>query len=76
MSSGHRNIASPASDPIDNTIAVRARTSTTRYRSPGSSRFRVYDREDDVCLNGDCGGTIKRRTQAGRSTFYCPTCQH
>jgi formamidopyrimidine-DNA glycosylase len=43
------------------------------YRS--SSRFRVYDREDKRCRRAGCRGTIKRRTQAGRSTFYCPTCQ-
>ena len=48
------------------------RTSDTRYRS---SRFRVYDREGLPCLRAGCGGTIKRRTQAGRSTFYCPVCQ-
>lgn len=39
------------------------------------SRFRVYDREGQRCLRPRCGGTIKRRTQAGRSTFYCPRCQ-
>ncbi len=35
-------------------------------------RFLVYDREGDAC---SCGGVIKRIVQAGRSTFYCPTCQ-
>ncbi len=40
-----------------------------------SSRFRVYDREAERCLRGSCGGTIRRRTQAGRSTFFCPLCQ-
>ena len=52
------------------TIAID-RTSRT-YRS---SRFRVYDREGARCLRRGCGGVIKRRTQAGRSTFYCPVCQ-
>ena len=52
------------------TIAID-RTSRT-YRS---SRFRVYDREGERCLRRGCGGVIKRRTQAGRSTFYCPVCQ-
>jgi formamidopyrimidine-DNA glycosylase len=42
---------------------------------PRSSRFRVYDRESERCRRGRCGGTIRRRTQAGRSTFYCPRCQ-
>ena len=40
-----------------------------------SSRFRVYDREGERCRRARCGGTIRRRTQAGRSTFYCPVCQ-
>ena len=38
-------------------------------------RFRVYDREGSRCLRRGCGGTIERRTQAGRSTFYCRSCQ-
>ncbi|MBS0363953.1 MAG: bifunctional DNA-formamidopyrimidine glycosylase/DNA-(apurinic or apyrimidinic site) lyase [Proteobacteria bacterium] len=38
-------------------------------------RFRVYDREGEPCLNDPCRGVIARKVQAGRSTFYCPTCQ-
>jgi formamidopyrimidine-DNA glycosylase len=38
-------------------------------------RFSAYDREGESCTNSGCGGQIKRITQAGRSTFYCPTCQ-
>jgi formamidopyrimidine-DNA glycosylase len=37
--------------------------------------FSVYDREGEACRTPGCGGTIARVTQAGRSTFYCPTCQ-
>jgi formamidopyrimidine-DNA glycosylase len=37
--------------------------------------FRVYDREGEKCRTPDCGGTVKRFVQNGRSTFYCPTCQ-
>jgi formamidopyrimidine-DNA glycosylase len=40
-----------------------------------AARFRVYDREAEPCRHGGCRGTIVRRTQAGRSTFYCPVCQ-
>ena len=47
-----------------------------RRESPyGSSRFRVYEREGEPCLRRNCGGTIRRMTQAGRSTFYCQKCQ-
>ena len=49
-----------------------ARVSTGGYRA---SRFRVYDRAGERCLRRGCKGVIKRRTQAGRSTFYCPVCQ-
>lgn len=37
--------------------------------------FRVYDREGEGCPTPDCGGTVKRLVQSGRSTFYCPRCQ-
>jgi len=40
-----------------------------------SSRFRVYDRYAEQCRRPRCGGTIARRIQAGRSTFFCPRCQ-
>jgi formamidopyrimidine-DNA glycosylase len=49
-----------------------ARAAGGRYRSP---RFRVYDREGQPCRRRGCAGVIHRRTQAGRSTFYCPVCQ-
>src|ERR1700755_1161711 len=34
--------------------------------------FQVYDREGQKC---GCGGVVKRFTQNGRSTFWCPKCQ-
>ena len=49
-----------------------ARASGRTYRS---SRFRVYDREGARCRRRGCAGIIRRRTQAGRSTFYCGVCQ-
>jgi len=38
-----------------------------------SKSFSVYDREGMAC---GCGGTERRMVQSGRSTFYCPKCQH
>lgn len=35
--------------------------------------FRVYDREGQPCRG--CARPIRRITQGGRATFYCPTCQ-
>jgi formamidopyrimidine-DNA glycosylase len=39
-----------------------------------SERFwRVYEREGEPCVV--CGARIRRVTQGGRSTYYCPRCQ-
>jgi formamidopyrimidine-DNA glycosylase len=38
-----------------------------------SKSFSVYDWEGEPCA---CGGTVRRIVQGGRSTFYCPRCQH
>lgn len=37
--------------------------------------FAVYDREGEPCPGKGCKSKIKRIVQAGRSTFYCPSCQ-
>ncbi len=59
--------------------AIEAGGSTLRdFRAPDGSvgyfplQYRVYGREGETC---PCGGTVKRRVESGRSTFYCPTCQ-
>jgi formamidopyrimidine-DNA glycosylase len=60
--------------------AIAAGGSTLRdFASPDgelgyfSKSFAVYDREGKAC---GCGGTVRRIVQGGRSTFYCPKCQH
>lgn len=35
--------------------------------------FAVYGRAERPCTR--CGGVVERMVQAGRSTFWCPTCQ-
>ena len=62
--------------------AIQAGGSTLRdYRqSDGAlgyfqNSFAVYGRAKEPCPRSDCTGTIRRITQAGRSTFYCPKCQ-
>jgi len=59
--------------------AIEAGGSTLRdFASPDgelgyfSKSFAVYDREGKAC---ECGGTVKRVVQGGRSTFYCSRCQ-
>ena len=37
--------------------------------------FAAYGREGEPCRKPDCGGTVSRLVQAGRSTFFCPSCQ-
>ena len=37
--------------------------------------FRVYGREGEPCVKPACQGVVQRIVQAGRSTFFCPSCQ-
>lgn len=59
--------------------AIEAGGSTLRdYARPDgelgyfSKQFKVYGREGEPC---ECGGTVERYTEGGRSTFWCPKCQ-
>jgi len=59
--------------------AIAAGGSTLRdYARPDgelgyfSKQWLVYGREGEPC---DCGGTVKRYVEGGRSTFWCPKCQ-
>ena len=75
-------IATAAGEPRDEVgrlVAAIKRVLTEaidrRAQAYGGGRFRVYDREGERCRRAGCTGAIRRRTQAGRSTFYCPVCQ-
>lgn len=37
--------------------------------------FSVYGREGQPCRNKACSGMVERAVQAGRSTFFCASCQ-
>lgn len=50
-----------------------ARLSKRTYRD---APFLVYGRSGERCSRSGCTGTIRQRVQSGRSTFYCPVCQH
>ena len=63
--------------------AIAAGGSTLRdYRqADGSSgafqnTFQVYGREGEPCVRPGCRGTVRRSAQGGRSSFFCPVCQH
>ena len=61
--------------------AIRAGGSSIRdyvHSDGGAGCFQiqagVYDRAGQPCLR--CSGVIRQVRQAGRSTYYCPACQH
>jgi len=86
--STRRGEATPAADRLAAAIkavltdAILAGGSTLRdYRQTNGDagafqdKFAVYGREGEPCAKPRCRGTVRRKTQAGRSTFYCPACQ-
>lgn len=40
-----------------------------------ATRFRVYGRESEACVHC-ANGVIRRIVQGGRSSWFCPVCQH
>ncbi|WP_128254889.1 bifunctional DNA-formamidopyrimidine glycosylase/DNA-(apurinic or apyrimidinic site) lyase [Falsirhodobacter deserti] len=65
-------------DVLDEAIAAGG-SSLRDYRQTGGElgyfqhSFRVYGREGAPCP--ECGTPVARIVQAGRSTFWCPSCQ-
>lgn len=62
--------------------AIGAGGSTLRdYRHTDGSEglfqnsFAVYGRDGEPCVRPGCQGKVRRKIQAGRSTFACPVCQ-
>jgi formamidopyrimidine-DNA glycosylase len=53
--------------------AVIRRATGSRYTDEDAATLDVYDREGLPCRR--CGTMIERVVQAGRSTYFCPTCQ-
>jgi formamidopyrimidine-DNA glycosylase len=70
----HRTVRSVLREAL-----AQAGTSFQNYRAvngrSGEFQFSlcVYGREGEPCRA--CGETVERIVQAGRSTFYCPSCQ-
>lgn len=65
---------------LDDAIAAGGSTLRDYKQTDGSlgyfqHRFAVYGREGEPCLTPGCRGKVRRKTQAGRSTFACPVCQ-
>jgi formamidopyrimidine-DNA glycosylase len=74
-------IATPGGAPRESAFRLAAaikavlQDAVTRQNQGRDSRFVVYEREGKPCPRRGCTGTIRRIAQAGRSTYYCPTCQ-
>lgn len=52
---------------------VIRRATGARYTDDSTVRLAVYDRAGKACRR--CRGRVERIVQAGRSTYYCPSCQ-
>ncbi len=75
----HRLVAS-IRDVIADAIAAGGSSLRDHIQTDGSlgyfqHSFSVYDRESLACGTPGCGGTVSRVVQAGRSSFYCASCQ-
>jgi formamidopyrimidine-DNA glycosylase len=68
-----RNVLTEAIAAGGSTLRDYAQTNGTQ--GAFQERFSVYDREGLPCLTPSCRGVVRRIVQAGRSTFFCPTCQ-
>ena len=78
---GWRSLCASIREVLEEAILLEGSTlADGTYRSPGNDpgryqdRHRVYQRAGEPCRG--CGeGRVVRLVQAGRSTFFCPSCQ-
>ena len=73
-------LAAVVRDVLNDAIAAGGSTLRDFANAEGGQgyfqhRFDVYGREGQPCLGEGCTGVVKRVVQAGRSTFWCPSCQ-
>lgn len=73
-----QNLANAVKQVLTEAIAAGGSTLRDYARPDGelgyfAKDWRVYGREGADCA---CGGVVRRRVDSGRSTFYCPKCQH
>ena len=72
----HKNICEVLRESIErgSTLNVDPENIDGSYYGGGyEESWRVYDREDEVCVN--CKNPIIRLKQGGRSSYFCPKCQ-
>ena len=73
-------LAAVVRDVLNDAIAAGGSTLRDFANADGGQgyfqhRFDVYGREGKPCPGEGCTGVVKRTVQAGRSTFWCPSCQ-
>jgi formamidopyrimidine-DNA glycosylase len=73
-----KRIYAATRDILEKAIVLRGDSFSdfrTLYGEKGGAQGmnKVYQKDGQPCLR--CGGTIKRITQGGRGTFFCPQCQ-
>lgn len=74
LADGVRTVLTEAIDAGGSTLRdFRAADGNSGYFQ---HRFAVYDREGEPCPTPGCRGVVRRIVQSGRSTFFCPVCQH
>ena len=71
-----RTVLTEAIDQLGTTLGegVSDYRQTSGQRGGFQERLHVYSREGEACHR--CGATIERTKQGGRSTYFCPGCQH
>jgi formamidopyrimidine-DNA glycosylase len=72
----HQAIREVLSDALSDGSALRVNLEHPDGFSYGEAFedfWQVYDREGEACMK--CGAKIRRATQGGRSTYWCPKCQ-
>jgi formamidopyrimidine-DNA glycosylase len=75
-----RRLAGAITAVLEEAVAAGGSTLRDHRQTDGAlgyfqHSFVVYGKEGAACSRARCLGTVARITQAGRSTFYCPTCQ-
>ena len=55
--------------------SIRDFKNTVGKNGSYQDNFKVYNRENKICLSPGCKGTIKKKFITNRSTFFCNICQ-
>ncbi len=73
-------LARAISEVLNEAIAAGGSSLRDHRQADGSlgyfqHNFKVYGRAGEPCVKPGCKGIVQRRSQSGRSTFFCALCQ-